>query len=213
MSFLAAAIPAVGSIVGGLLSGSASKKAAKAQMGAAQLGIDEQRRQFDLTRSDLEPWRLAGGSALQGQLALLGLGGDQAAAIEALRNSPQFASLDRIGTEALLQNASATGGLRGGNLQGSLYNQRTDLLAQLIDQQFSRLGGISGTGQQTATALGQFGQNSAAAIAQLLGQQGAARAGGILGNASGINQAIGGVTQLLGGLFGKGGLSIAGSPF
>lgn len=61
--------------VGGsaLLSGMAAGDAADAQSRSTASGIAEQRRQFDLNRSDLAPYRSAGQSALQALLTRLGL--------------------------------------------------------------------------------------------------------------------------------------------
>lgn len=197
---IAAGITAAGAIGGSLIASHGASSAANAQSDAAAAGIAEQRREYDQTRGDLLPWLTAGHTALGGMLDILGLNGadKQQASITGLENSPEFASLNRVGTESILQNASATGGLRGGNVQASLYNERSDLLAQLIDQQYARLGGISGAGAQTGAQLGGLGQNSANAISQLLGNQGAARAGGALGSAQGIAGALNGVTGFLG---------------
>jgi hypothetical protein len=145
------------------------------------------------------PWLQAGQASLGGLMDIIGLNGadKQQAAISGIQNSPQFASLNRQGEEAILQNAAATGGLRGGNVQASLYNQRSDLLAQLIDQQFARLGGISGAGAQTGATIGGFGQNAANAIAGLFGNIGQAKAGGIMGQAQGYTQVAQGVGNML----------------
>jgi hypothetical protein len=206
-AIVAAGIGAAGAIGGGLLAGHASSKAANAQSNAAQLGIDEQKREFDITNSNLAPWLNAGQSALGGMLDLLGLNGadKQQASISGLQSGPLFQSLYGQGKEALLQSASATGGLRGGNTEHSLFNLGSDLLAQVIQQQMGNLGGISGAGAQVGTNLGQMGQNNANAISQLLGNQGAAKAGGILGSAQGWTQALNGVTGFLGSALGGGG--------
>jgi hypothetical protein len=71
----------------------------------------------------------------------------QATAIDRIANSPILQELTRQGEEAILQNASATGGLRGGNVQGVLARYRPQMLQQEIDKQFARLGGLSGMGQ------------------------------------------------------------------
>lgn len=68
MSWIAVAVG--GSAVLGYLG---SQNAADAQSGAANKGIGEQRRQFDLNRSDLAPYRSAGQSALNALLIRLGL--------------------------------------------------------------------------------------------------------------------------------------------
>jgi hypothetical protein len=71
----------------------------------------------------------------------------QATAIDRIANSPLLAELTRQGEEAILQNASATGGLRGGNVQGALAQFRPQMLQQEIDKQYARLAGLSGMGQ------------------------------------------------------------------
>jgi hypothetical protein len=70
MADLATGVLAGGNIIGGLISGRASGQAASAQQAATEAAIAEQRRQFDISRADLAPWRTAGVNAL-GQLELL----------------------------------------------------------------------------------------------------------------------------------------------
>jgi hypothetical protein len=98
--------------------------------------------------------------ALQGQQNLLGLGGAdaQAQAIAGIQNSPQMAALTKVGENAILQNASATGGLRGGNVQGALAQFQPQMLSQLINQQYANLGSMGSLGMQGASALGSLGQ-------------------------------------------------------
>lgn len=180
------AIMAGSSLLSSSLSSRAAGKAAGQQADAAQAGIEEQRRQFDKLQELLAPYVQAGQPALQAQQALLGLGGPEAQqqAIAQLEGSPMFQALARQGEEAMLQQASATGGLRGGNLQGALAQFRPQMLAQAIEDQYSRLGGMTALGQQSAAGVGSAGMQSAGQIAGLLGQQGAARAGGTLGRAA-----------------------------
>ena len=241
------------SVIGGILGGGSQKKAAKAaadaQVKAAQLAIDEQRRQFDVTQDNFAPYLASGTSALGQINQLLGLttpatktvdweayaranpdvmayysshngkdlftkgdsmslgdygkahydaygapqnrdlsafttetpasGGiaGQQAAIDALKGSPLYTSLIRNGEDALLANASATGGLRGGNTQGALANFRADTLSQVIQNQLANLGGIANMGQGSAGTLGQFGANMANQVGTQLNNQGSARAG------------------------------------
>lgn len=66
------------SVVSGIFGGGgAAEEAAQVQAGATQAGIAEQRRQFDIAQAQAAPFRQAGLSALQQQLALLGLPGLQ----------------------------------------------------------------------------------------------------------------------------------------
>jgi hypothetical protein len=67
-----------GSLISGALGSKAAGKAASAQQAGAEAGIAEQRRQFDLTQEQFEPFRQAGVSALEQQRILLGLGGTAA---------------------------------------------------------------------------------------------------------------------------------------
>jgi hypothetical protein len=147
---------------------------------------------------------------------LLGLGapGAQQQAIAALQASPQFQALQQQGENAILQNASATGGLRGGNVQAALAQFRPALLSSLIEQQYGRLGGLTAIGQNAAAGVGNAGMSTGANVATLLGRQGQAQSGGILGQqgalTGGINKAFGAI-QGAGGfdkLFGGNGLNI-----
>lgn len=202
------------SLIGGVLQSSAAKKAANAQADANALSIEEQRRQFDAMRELLAPYVEAGTSALPGmeaysaygmpaltrQADILGLNGAgaQDTAIAGIEDSPLFAALARQGETAILQNASATGGVRGGNVQGALAQFRPAMLKALIDEQYSRLGGMAGfgsgitqnlvgMGQASAAGTGAAGMQSANAIGALLQDTGAAKAGASIasGNAWG----------------------------
>ncbi len=110
---------AVGSIAAASIGADAAGDASDAQVGATREGIAEQRRQFDAVQKLLDPYVQAGGKGLAAQLDLTGLGapGAQEAAISALMKSPQFTSALQLGENRILANASATGGLRGGNTQ------------------------------------------------------------------------------------------------
>lgn len=195
-------------IASGMMAGDAAEDAANAQAGASAAGIAEERRQFEAIQKLLKPYIDAGSGALGAQQNLIGLGGADAQrqAIQGLETSPQFTSMVQQGENALLQNASATGGLRGGNLQAGLAQFRPQLLSQLIQSQFGNLGQISGMGQASATGQAAMGQQSGSNIAALLAQQGAAQAGGILGQQqayAAIPSAIAGGLGAFTGLGGK----------
>jgi hypothetical protein len=195
-------------LISGMAQADAAESAAAAQTGAAQAGIDEQRRQFDAVQKLLAPYVSAGAPALEAQQAFLGLRGPEAerAAIERIKGGETFQALAGQGEEALLQRASATGGLRGGNIQGALAQFRPALLSSLIDQQYGRLGGMTALGQQSAAGVGAAGQQTGVNVANLLGQQGAAQAGAEIaqGKAFGaIPAAISGGLGLFSGLGGK----------
>jgi hypothetical protein len=160
----------------------AASNASTAQLEASQLAMDEQQRQFDEIQKLLSPYVQAGESALTSQQALLGLGGEEAqrTAIQRLEESPQFESLIQQGEQGILSNASATGGLRGGDVQSSLAQFRPAALSSLIQDQFTNLGGIARSGQNAAAGVGTAGQQTGQNVAGLLQQQGAYQAGNIL---------------------------------
>lgn len=202
-------------VVGGVASADAQRKAgnraADAQKAAADSGISEQRRQFDAIQQLLSPYVQTGNEALGAQQNLIGLGGAdaQAQAIQALQQSPQFTSMLAQGENSILQNASATGGLRGGNTQAALGQFSPALLAATINDQYARLGGLSSMGLGAATQTGQFGQAATNNITNLIGQQGAAQAGAALNAGNARAQMINSVTSAFGtymGGLGGGGL-------
>lgn len=202
-------------IVGSSMQSRAVGKAANAQERSAELGIEEQRRQFDQIRELLAPYVQAGTGAIEGfqpfqqagaqafeqQQALAGLRGPEAqqAAISQIEQSPFLQAQIQQGEEALLQRASATGGLRGGNIQAALAQFRPQMLQQAIEQQYNRLGGFAGAGLGVTEQLYRGGQAAAGGqasaagtmgsnVSNLLQQQGAAQAGGALGRAASFAQ-------------------------
>jgi hypothetical protein len=192
-------------LVTGSMASRAAGSAAEAQGASAQAGIDEQRRQFDAVQKLLQPYVAAGQPALQQQQAFLGLQGPEAerAAIERIRSGETFQALSAQGENAMLQNASATGGLRGGNIQGALAQFRPQLLSSMIEQQYNRLGGMTTLGQQSAAGVGNAGMQTGQNVANLLGQQGAAQAAGGLGQAQAYGNTISGLANVGGQYFGR----------
>ena len=201
-----AMIVAGSQLVGSSMQASAAGDAASAQGAASQAGIEEQRRQFVEMRKLLQPYTEAGIPALEQQQTLLGLKGPEAeqAAIARLTGGETFKALAQQGENALLQQASATGGLRGGNIQAALGQFRPQLLSSLIEQQYGRLGGMTSLGQASAAGVGAAGMETGTNIANLLGQQGAAEAGGILGEAKAYGQLFNLPGQFVGAQIGAG---------
>ena len=193
--------------VGGYLAQkSAAEEASGAQRSASEAAIAEQRRQQAESERLLAPYMQAGQGALGQQQALLGLAGPEAqrAAISQLEQSPQFQAMVQQGETGILQNASATGGLRGGNTQAALAQFRPAMLSQLIQQQMAQLGGLSGMGQQAAGGVAGFGQQGAANIGAQLGAMGQAQAGAALAQGQGMANMFGGIGGALGTLGGLG---------
>lgn len=214
---LKAAAPVIGTAIGGplggaigggvsaLLGGSDNKNALNGANAATQLGLTNAENalntQYGQTSANLTPWITGGQQAFGQEGNLLGLNGNgtQASSIAALQASPLFQSLYRQGQDTILNNASATGGLRGGNTQSSLANFGSDTLAQVIQSQLQNLAGVSQQGQSAAGQLGQFGAQNAGSIADLLVGSGKANAGTILNGQAVNNNTNDQLTKLFGG--------------
>ena len=205
-------------------SSKAAKEAASQQQAAQQAALDEQKSQFEKLQETLrpyveagkpdltQPYIGAGPGALQAMQGLAGLRGaaEQQAAINQIKQGAQYQELARQGEEAILQNAAATGGLRGGNVQAALSQFRPALLNQLIESQYGKLAGLTSLGstsaenllrlgQASAAGVGAAGQQSAQNIGNIMAAQGAAQAAGTIGAASAQAQGLGGVSSAIGG--------------
>ena len=200
-------------VVGGVMSSRAQKSAAKtaanAQIDASEMGVEEQRRQFDAVQKLLKPYADAGLSGLTGQQDLLGINGTaaQQAAINNINNSSEMQTYLQQGENAILQNASATGGLRGGNTQAALAQFRPQLLNQLINQRYQNYAGLTSLGQNAAAGTGNAGMQTASNISNLYQQTGAAQAGAALAQGQASANMWNGVTGAIGTL---GGMKLTG---
>jgi hypothetical protein len=213
------------SLYSGAKGAKATKGAAKAQTSAAQEAADIQNEQIDVIRGLLQPYIgagrpdltqpyiQAGEQALQGLQGLTGLrgAGEQQAAINQIQQSAQFQEMARQGEQGILQNAAATGGLRGGNTQAALSQFRPALLNQLIESQYGKLAGLTSMGGSAAQNLLNLGQQTTAGLAtaeqqfaankgNFVTQMGAAQAAGITGAANsqiqGLSGAVGSIQNL-----------------
>lgn len=123
---------------------------------------------------------------------------NQQRAIDDLANGAQFTSLVRQGEDAILANAAATGGLRGGDTQAALAQFRPQMLQALIDKQLANLGGIAANGQNAAGNVGSAAQNAGAQINASLGDRGAALAGRYIAGGQATSNMFGDVSGMLG---------------
>lgn len=89
------------SLAGGLVANQGAQSQADAALQASQQAIAEQRRQYDLSRSDLAPWRMVGTEAINRLGYLLGLGSPTGA------GAPKYAS---GGTNAYADYLGGVGG-------------------------------------------------------------------------------------------------------
>lgn len=173
MSGIATAIIG-GAVVGGVAQNMAADKAAEATGEATDKSIEFQERALETLREDLAPYTQLGVDVIPEIRALVGIGDEEAAAsaIERIEAGPEFQERVRLGEEAILQSAAATGGLRGGDVQRSLAQFRPQVLSDMMNQRFSQLGGLAQLGQASAAGAGATGVQVGQNIGQQLIQQG-----------------------------------------
>lgn len=175
------------SFVGGLLGSGSQKKAAKnasaAMVAALQQGIDQQNAFNQQTRADYAPYLQAGTGALGQLTSLQGLNGNDArsqAFSSLVESDPRYATLFDRGQDTILANASANGGLRGGNTQAALAELSPNVLASVYDMVMSGLQGTAGLGLGAQGNVTQAGQGVTNNITNLLGEIGGTKANGFL---------------------------------
>lgn len=151
--------------VGDWMNRNQAQKAAEATATAQQTAIDENQTaltaQFEEFKSLMNPYAEAGAAAQLNKDDLMGLNGTEAqqAAVDAIANNPQLQEQMLQGENAMRQNASATGGLRGGNFQGALAQYRPGMVNAAIDQRYEQLNGTIGTGLNASSAIANMGMN------------------------------------------------------
>jgi hypothetical protein len=115
------------------------------------------------------PYREYGQEAAQREAALTGALGPEAQqqAFAEYQASPALGFLQEQSERALMRNASALGGLGGGNVRQDLTKLTADLYSQDFQNQFNRLGDIATRGYGAAATSAGLGQNMATGAANL----------------------------------------------
>lgn len=196
-------IAGAGAIGSAAIGSSASRNAANQVAQSNAQALAEQQRQFELTRELLAPYVAAGNTGLEALMGLSGVRGAQAQqeAVSGIEGQPLFQALLQQGENAILQNASATGGLRGGNVQGALAQFRPAMLNQQVQQQLSNFAGLASLGQNAAAGTGNAGMQTGNNISALLQNTGQAQAAGGIASANAWGQGLSGLGSALGSLF------------
>lgn len=182
----------------------AAKDAARAQSKALDKQIAEQRAAFEFAQGAYQPYQESGLQALEQYRALIGLGGNDAQqqAISGLAQSPIYQAQMQAGSENILQNAAATGGLRGGNTQMALGQLGQQLLGQQYLQQLGLMGGMQEQGGNVIGNLANIRSGQAAQTGQAFANQGTAIGQGILAQQAAKQQQGASTGALLGGIGG-----------
>ena len=156
------------------LTGKSAEDAARAATDAASIAAGSQREALDyLKEREAIPQQFREGALTQlgGLFGLEGGEGSQQMLIDQAMNSPLYNQLmgnQQFGEDAILRNASATGGLRSGNVQANLadYNTRlaNDALLNSYNQQLSGIQGLANlpsNANQIAGSIAGIGQTQA----------------------------------------------------
>jgi hypothetical protein len=136
------------------------------------------------------PYTEAGTKAVIGYGNLLGTNGAdaEAAAVEQLKASPFFQQNLADANENLLQTASATGGVRGGNTAGAIGQLSPQLLQQYYEKALSGFGNLAQLGLGAQGTVTQVGSDATDNVTNLMGQIGKTQAGNFIAK-GGINAA------------------------
>jgi hypothetical protein len=183
------------SVASGVLANKGANAQAKAVQNASDAAVAEQRRQYDLSRQDLAPWRNQGGAAVNTLGYLLGTSPDTNApngyssgdygsllrdfSASDFQTDPGYEFRLGEGAKALQRSAASRGQLfSGGTLKGlTRYNQ--DFASNEYQNAYNRfntnklnrynmLAGLSQGGQQATNTTVAAGTNSANNISNTL---------------------------------------------
>ena len=214
-------------LLGGYLasegSSDAAETAARASGQASDASIAEQRRQYDLSRADQQPFLTAGTGAVNRLAAGVGYGGEFGSAMPfdfQYSEDPGAGFRMAEGVKALDRSAAARGGLLSGATLKGVQRYGQDLGSQEYgnafnryvtrfnantgerNQLYNRLAGVAGTGQTTAGQLASQGANMAGNVGNAY-MTSAANTGNAAMAAAGQRQsAFGGAANMLGRMYG-----------
>jgi hypothetical protein len=176
-------IPLIAQLGSGLFQSYQANKAAGQSAAASQAAIDEQRRQFDLTRGDFAPYREAGARGL----GLYEQGVSQVPSAQDVMAQPGYQFGMDQGMNALQRQIAAHGGRNSGAAQKAATRYGTDYATTKYNDAWAKrndrlaqLGALAGIGQAATSSTAGAGMNSANAISGLIQNQGDTRAGGTL---------------------------------
>ncbi len=208
MSGIATAIVG-GAIIGGVAanmaadtSAGAMESAANTQAGAANYAANLQHEEWLKTQENMKPWLEAGTSSINQLATGLQPGGKFSQfRMNPLISDPSYQWRRQEGVNALAASGAAAGNYGSGNLGVALQNYGQNLASTEYQNEYARqygewlnsynmLAGISGTGQTTATSLGQLGFNTAGAMGDARMGGANALAAGQIGSAQAQSQSI-----------------------
>ncbi len=194
-------------VVGGVVATRGAKKAAGAQVQAAEAAAGEQRAARESFEQRTEPFREAG---LAGAKQLTSFLEDPTQQLEEI--NPIVAFLREQGFEQIQESAAARGRLGAGGTLRDLtrfdVGLTSTVVPQLQNQRFNQLFNVAGLGANVAAGQGTAGLQTATNVSNLLTAGGQAQAAGIVGQTGAITGGIQNIAKTVGAfpnVFGGGG--------
>jgi hypothetical protein len=159
----------IADIFGAKSAAKGQKQAAQAATDASNASLAEQRRQYDLSRSDMQPWLTAGTGALNSYANLLGQNGQTArdTAFGQFTASPDYQFRQDEQARALTARNSALGIQDSGAAQKAAMQYGGNLASGEFNTYANRLAGLAGVGQTAASGNAALGQNYAGAVTNI----------------------------------------------
>lgn len=172
------------SVLGGILGGRSASKAARQQAAAMDRATEEQRRQFEQTRTDYQPFRDYG----QGGIAALS---NPRANFYA---SPDYEFRRDEGERNIGASFAARGGAFSGNAMKALAQYNSNLASGEYNNWYARQSARIDQGLGATGSVAAAGQNMSNNVSNLMVGQGAVRAAGTEARS---NALLGGVNNAL----------------
>lgn len=204
-----------GGVASSVIGSNAATDAAQTQANAANQASQTELNMFNQTQANEAPYLAAGNNALPALLNGLGIGGGNTTGTGSLnapftmqqfQNSPGYNFQLQQGENAVLNNASATGGVKSGNTLKALtqygqgvanqdYWNAYNAYTTNQNTNFNRLQTIAGSGQNAAANLGSLGSQVASNVGANQIGAGNSISAGQVGSATAINNGINGVSS------------------
>lgn len=194
-----------GPVIGGLIGADAAGDAADTQAQAGRESNALQLQMFNQNRADLEPWRAAGGDAVNMLRQGIQPGGSLVKnfSMADYEADPGYNFRLGEGMKAIERSAAARGNLlSGGVLKGitrygqdmasNEYQNAYNRFNQNQGNQYNRLAGVAGTGQNAVNQIGSMGTSMAQNVGNTMQGMGNARASGYVGQANALSGGLAG---------------------
>ncbi|CAB4164267.1 hypothetical protein UFOVP830_17 [uncultured Caudovirales phage] len=209
-----------GQIIGGLMGASSARKQARAKAAALEAAKGQITGAYNTSKGYYDPYYQTGTAASNRLAELMGVGGNAGAegygslmrnfSMADYQQDPGYQFRLQEGLKQLQGQAAARGGLLSGatqrgtqkyaqNVASQEYGNAYDRYMQQQQNRYNMLAGQQGVGMRAGGALADLSTGYGANMANLATGQGAVEAAKIAGQNAGYTQALGGVTNFLGG--------------